>query len=259
MLVDTHCHLADQAFADVSATLTRARTAGVTRVIAVGGAPESNRAVLALARRHEGVRPAFGFHPERFDLDDAVLEEVFAQLEAARSDLVAVGEIGLPWYGLDRVDDAAMVRAHAVTRLVRSLAVARRLELPVLLHAPHGAADQARRLLAERPVAAAVFHWHKAESAVTRAILESGSYLGITPEVVYRERDRRLVAEAPLDQLLPESDGPWAYAGPFGGRPGEPAMVRNVATAVAAIRGLPVEAVTEALAANAQRCFGPGL
>jgi TatD DNase family protein len=79
----------------------------------------------------------------------------------------------------------------------------------------------------------------------------AGHYVGITPEVVYRERDQALVREVPLARLLVESDGPW----PYRGERGEPAMLARSAVAIADVRGRPAEEIVLALAANGRRCF----
>jgi TatD DNase family protein len=233
------------------AALARALAAGVTRVVAVGGDPATNAAVLALARSQPAVRPALGLHPERLDLTDAALEAVEAQVEAHRAELIALGEVGLPWYGLEGRADAAALAARGRARLARLLALAARLDLPVSLHAPHGAAAEALELLSRAGGRPAVFHWHKAEPAVTRRIVGAGHFLGVTPEVAYRERDRALVRAVPLSQLVAESDGPW----PYRGRRGEPAMVADVTAAIGELRGVALHEVIAALADNAQRAF----
>jgi TatD DNase family protein len=250
-LTDTHCHLADPAFPDVGATLERAGQAGVTRVVAVGSDPASNAAVLDLAERHPETLAALGCHPERLDLTEADLDAVEAQILAHRARLVAVGEIGLPWYGLEGRADAAALAARGRARLGRLLVLARQLDLPVSLHAPHGAAADALGLLARTGAGPAVFHWHKADPVVTRRLVAAGHFVGITPEVVYRERDRALVREVPLAQLLLESDGPW----PYRGERGEPAMLARSAVAIAEILGKPPEETAAVLAANGRRCF----
>jgi TatD DNase family protein len=231
--------------------LVRAVAAGVTRVIAVGSDPATNDAVLALARSRPGVRAALGFHPERLDLTDAGLDTVLAQVEAHRAELIALGEVGLPWYSLEGRPDAAALAARGRGRLARLLVLAARFDLPVSLHAPHGAAADALGLLERAGARPAVFHWHKAEPAVTRRIVEAGHFLGVTPEVAYRDRDRALVEAVPLSQLVAESDGPW----PYRGRPGEPAMVADVAAAIAGVRGLAPHQAAAALADNAGRAF----
>lgn len=256
-MIDTHCHLADPAFADPAAALDRARALGGLGVVAVGSDPASNLAVLALAARHPGEAwPALGLHPERLDLGEAELEAVEAQILGFRHELAAVGEIGLPWYALEGRPDAAELMRTARGRLRRLLELAKRLDLAVSLHAPHGAAEEALEALEALGVERAVFHWHKASPEVSRRIVGRGYYVSLTPEVTYRERDQELAGEVPIEQLLVESDGPWRFGGEFEGRAGEPAMVARVVEAVAALKGLPVAEVGEQLAANARRCFG---
>ena len=61
-----------------------------------------------------------------------------------------------------------------------------------------------------------MFHWHKALAPRSPAtIVDAGYLVSVTPEVVYRERDRELVESVPLDSLLVESDAPWPYQGEF--------------------------------------------
>ena len=76
---------------------------------------------------------------------------------------------------------------------------------------------------------------------MTRAILDAGYLVSVTPEVVYRERDRELVEAVPLESLLVESDGPWPYGGEFEGMASGPWLVSRVAEEVAKIKRLPVD------------------
>jgi len=66
----------------------------------------------------------------------------------------------------------------------------------------------------------------------------------------------REVAKAlPLDRILVETDSPYLAPVPHRGKVNEPAYVRHVAEAVAAIRGLSLEALAEATTANFFRLF----
>ena len=142
-------------------------------------------------------------------------------------------------------------RAH----LDRLLGVAARWDLPVVLHAPHGVAASALEALQRHGIEQAVFHWHKAPEDVTRAIVDAGYFVSVTPEVVYRERDRQMVEAVPLDSLVVESDGPWAYQGEFEGLPSGPWLVSRVAEEVAKLKRLPVDDVMFRLSENTCRLF----
>lgn len=256
MIVDTHCHLHDPAFADVRATLGAARDASVWGVIAVGCDPDTNARTVAAARgAPKAVWPAVGFHPERDGLTDEDLERVEAQVAEHYAHIVALGEVGLPWYSLDGAPDAAGRMTRGRARLERLLGVAARWDLPVVLHAPHGAAVAALEALRRHSIERAVFHWHKAPAEITRAIVAAGYFVSVTPEVVYRERDRALVADVPLGSLLVESDAPWPYRGEFESLGSGPWLAGRVAEEVAKLKQLPVDDVMFALTANACRLF----
>ena len=256
MIIDSHCHLHDPAFASVRHTLEVARAHGVWGVIAVGVDPGSNeRTLAAAAAAPKAVWACLGFHPDRPQLTDADLEMVEAQVSAHQPHIVGLGEIGLPWYSLTDAPDAAALMARGRARFDRLLALATRWDLPVLLHAPHGAAVMALEGLKRRGVERAVFHWHKAPAEVTRAIVDAGYFVSVSPEVVYRDRDREMVASVSLGSLLVESDGPWPYRGEFENLPSGPWLAGRVAEEIAKLKQLPVDDVMFRLSANASALF----
>ncbi len=256
MMIDSHCHLHDPAFADLAETLRVALTHDVWGVIAVGVDPDSNARTLAAAGTFpKAVWPCLGFHPDRPDLGETEFEQVIAQVHEHQARLVALGEVGLPWYSLEGRADAASLTTRGRLRLDLLLDVAIRYDLPVALHAPHGAAVGAFEALKRRGIDRAVFHWHKAPAEVTRAIVDAGYLVSVSPEVVYRDRDRDMVAAVALESLLVESDGPWPYRGEFEGLPSGPWLAGRVAEEVAKIKRLPVEDVMFQLSANACRLF----
>jgi TatD DNase family protein len=63
------------------------------------------------------------------------------------------------------------------------------------------------------------------------------------------------ILDTPLDRILVETDGPYLAPVPHRGKRNEPAFVRQVAERIAAVRGLPVEELIAATAANAARVF----
>lgn len=256
MIVDSHAHLHDPAFTDLRATVETSRAAAVFGVIAVGCDPDTNlRTLAAAAAAPKTVWPAIGFHPEWDQLTDEDLDQVEAQVAEHYGSLVALGEVGLPWYSLENAADAAERMLRGRARLERLVGVAARWDLPVILHAPHGAAVPALEALRRHAIERAVFHWHKAPDDVTRAIIDAGYFVSVTPDVVYRERDRALVENVPLSSLLVESDAPWPYRGEFEGLRSGPWLVGRVAEEVAKLKQLPVDDVMCELTANACRLF----
>jgi TatD DNase family protein len=125
----------------------------------------------------------------------------------------------------------------------------------VVLHAPHGAAVGALQLLKQKGIDRAVFHWHKAPDEVTREIVDAGYWVSVSPELVYRQRDREMVQWMPLESLLVETDAPWPFKGEFEELGAGPWLASRVAEEVAKIKRLPVDEVMYRLSTNTCRLF----
>ena len=255
--IDTHCHLDAPAYGDLDALCHDSEQAGVEAIVAVGTGSASNRRILALqGQQPANVWAALGLHPERSDATWEEVETVLEQLGSHRDRVVALGEVGLPHYALlDGTMNAEMARRHEafLHALVKG---ATAMNLPVVLHAPHAAANAALAIVRRYAPPGVVFHWHKGSRDTTAAICDAGYFVSVTPEVCYRQRDRDLVRATPLRNLLLETDGPWPYGGEFAGQPTTPAMVARVAAEVARLKGLPLDEVQEVVWHNARRLFG---
>jgi TatD DNase family protein len=256
-LIDSHIHLTSPRYPDLPGLVARSQRAGVAGVVAAAVDEVSSQQILAMIDAFPAfVHAGLGVHPERPVSDDET-ERVMTLIRRERSRLVAIAEVGLPWYTVRERPDREALIASGEPRLHRFLQLARELDLAVVLHAPHDAAARALALLRTAGVERAVFHWHKAPLEVTQAIVEQGYYISVTPETCYRTRDRELVAAVPLTNLVIETDGPWPYGGEFEGRATEPTFLGRIVDAVAAIKGLEREAVAEIITQNTLRLFHP--
>src|SRR3989442_13591628 len=102
MIIDSHCHLHDPAFADLKETLRLSMAHDVWGAIAVGCDPETNAQTLeAAAAAPKAAWPCLGFHPDRTELTDEDLQRVEAQTGAHPSRIVGTGGTGLPRVSLE--------------------------------------------------------------------------------------------------------------------------------------------------------------
>jgi TatD DNase family protein len=254
-LIDTHIHLTSPRYTDLPGLVARAQQAGIAAVIAAAVDEASSQQILAMLDAFPSfVLGGLGVHPERQIADDEA-ERVIAMIRRECPRLVAIAEVGLPWYTVRERSDRDRLIAAGEPRLRRFLQLARELDLAVVLHAPHDTAGRALDLLKAEGVARAVFHWHKATPEVTRAIIEQGYYISVTPEACYRQRDQDLVAAVPLSHLVIETDGPWPYGGEFEGRPTEPTFLGRIIDAVASVKSTAREAVEQIVAQNTKQLF----
>lgn len=255
MLVDTHCHLdLDRFEADREEVIARAREATVSRLIIPGIDLDNCREALKLAAQHDGIFVAVGVHPNStadwHNRWTGTLRDL-----ARQPKVVAIGEIGLDYYW----DESPRLTQHRA--LSAQLELAAQLNLPVIIH-NRDASDDLVHLLVESPVAgrerAGVMHSFSADWGTAQAALNMGFYLGFSGPVTYKNSTelRDIVARAPLDRILIETDAPFQAPQQHRGRRNEPAYVALVAEAIAAIRGMEVAELARHTTENAERLFG---
>jgi len=255
-LVDSHCHVAEPEFdADRDDVLRRAAESGVAILVCVGatGPVETNERTLALVGRRAPpeIVATVGIHPHHASSAD---DASFALLErlARAPGVVAIGETGLDFH-YDFSPRAAQRAAFT-----RSVGLARALGFPLVVHVREAHTEAAELLRAEGAAAVGgVIHCFTGERDDARRYLDLGFHVSVAGIVTFRNAEplRQAVRSVPLDRLLVETDAPYLAPVPHRGRRNEPAYVRVVAEAVAAVRGEPLAALAEATTANARRLF----
>jgi len=253
-LVDTHCHLSDHRFdEDREAVIARAREAGLTHIVAVGGGGpvEDSEASCDLARKYPFLRATAGIHPhDARNFDEAVEARVVALLE--RPECVAVGETGLDYhYNLSPPE----VQREA---LARHIALARRFDKPIVLHCRDAEADLREILTSEAPDGLrGLVHCFTGNYDDGRWYVDHGLVVSLSGILTFPKSGdlRDAAARLPLDRLMVETDSPYLAPAPHRGKRNEPAYVVRVAERLAELHGVGLERVIEATGRNAADLF----
>ena len=249
MLIDTHCHLADQAYAaDRPKVLERAWAVGVERVVVIGESRSRAEAALAMAAAEPRLVATAGVHPhdarEWNSESEAWLRELLRNPR-----VVAVGETGLDFH-YDYSPRADQHRAFEA-----QLALAAEAGKPAVIHA-RDADDDVAAVLAHHPEVTAILHSFSSGMGLLRAGLVLRHYVSFSGMVTFKNWHLDdAVREIPLDRLLVETDSPYLAPVPHRGKRNEPGFVRQVAERVAAVRGMPLDALIAATGENATRVF----
>ncbi len=256
MLIDTHCHLTDQAILpDQAAVVQRAIAAGVQRMITIGTGPEDHQRVLKAIESYPEVFGAVAVHPHLAGETAPDFIAAMWALFASQPRLLAVGECGLDYHGPSA--NAALQRPV----FIQQLDLARQLKLPAILHVRDAHAD-ALSIMADYADIPHVVHCFTGTAEEAACWLERGAYVGITGIVTYKNAPevRAVARMVPEDRLLVETDCPYLSPEPVRKiKINEPAFVVHVAARVAAERGVSVEALAQSTTTNARRLFGPRL
>jgi len=246
-LVDTHAHLEEME--DLDSAIERARQNGVVAIVAVGSNYESNNQVLEIAAKYSSlVYPALGLHPWNIEPGDSSTERNLQFIEDNIQKAVAIGEVGLD-YKKDLIKKVSKDLQKEVLRSI--LAIAKRYNKAVTFHSRYAWRDSFN-LVVESQVEKAVFHWFTGPINVVRDILSEGYFVSATLAAEYHDEHRRVIKEAPLENLMLETDSPVTYRG----HRAEPADVVRSLNSVAELKGLPPDIIAAKTTENAKRLYG---
>jgi TatD DNase family protein len=253
MLVDSHCHLDFDDYRDrLPEVLANMAAAGVTHALCISVTLAGFPRVLALAERHPNLFATAGVHPDYPDEDEDEVRVADLVRLADHPRVVAIGETGLDYYRLS--GDLEWQRE----RFRRHIRAARECGKPLVIHTRSAAEDTLRLMREERAhEAGGVMHCFTETLAVARAAVDLGFHVSFSGIVTFRNAAAlRDVAKAlPLERILVETDSPYLAPVPHRGKVNEPAYVRHVAEAVAAVRGIDLTALAAATTANFFRLF----
>ena len=129
MIIDTHCHLADEMFEkDLERVIDVALQAEVRKMVLACCNTQEFAKILEISSAHpQAVFPTLGIHPE--DMNENVEEQISVLEKLLREyhdRIIAIGEIGLDLYwDKSRLDEQKLL-------LHKQLCLALEYDLPVL-------------------------------------------------------------------------------------------------------------------------------
>jgi TatD DNase family protein len=255
MYVDSHCHLS---FPELAARITEIRAdmaaAEVDRALCICTTLEEFASVHALATAFDNFWCSAGVHPDNEGVEEPSLNGLLALAKLPR--VVAIGETGLDYYRLNGRSMADMEWQRERFRV--HIRAGKASALPLVVHTRSASADTLAIMKEEGAAAAGgVFHCFTETDAVARAALDLGFYISFSGILTFKTAvELREVARfVPLDRCLIETDSPYLAPVPYRGKTNSPAYVPFVAQQIAALKGLPVQAVAAATSANFDRLF----
>ena len=255
-LIDSHAHLEFPQFdADREEMLERARTAGVTTLLAIGSGtgPGDLDAAIPFAEKHDWIYATIGIHPHEAKLGT---DEDFARLEklAKHPRVIAWGEIGLDYF----YDHSPRDVQQNVFR--QQLELARAAKLPIVIHCrPSEGSEDAWNdclgMIAEQwrgSGLGGVLHCFTGTAEQARRALDMDFMISFAGNVTFpkAQQIRDAAMAVPLERMLIETDSPYLAPVPHRGKRNEPAFVVETARKLGELRGLTAEDVGERTSRN---------
>src|SRR5438876_1422724 len=252
MLIDSHAHLDDPKFNDDrEAVLQRAWDAGVRKILNIGNGrdPDQMGCGVPISERHNWIYTSAGIHPH-----DAsrVEDRHYGEIEqlGRHPRVLAIGETGLDYY----YDNSPRDIQREVFR--RQLALAKKLDLPVIIHTRDADDDTIALIKMEMP-SRGVIHCFTSGNKLADFVQDIGFYISFSGIATFPKAGAlvEIACRVSADRILVETDCPYLAPVPHRGKRNEPSFVCDTARFIAEARGMPLDEFATQTSANFDRLF----
>lgn len=252
MLFDTHVHLnAEQFNEDLEEVISRAKEAGVGKMVVVGFDRPTIERAMELVEHYDFLYASVGWHPvdaiDMTDEDLAWIEEL-----SSHPKVVALGEMGLDYHW----DKSPKDVQKEVFR--KQIHLAKKVKLPIIIHnreATQDIVDILREEGAEE--VGGIMHCFSGSPEIAQECVDMNFYISLGGPVTFKnaKKPKEVAEEIPLERLLIETDCPYLAPHPNRGKRNEPAYVKLVAEQIAELKGISLEEVERMTTENANKLF----
>ena len=253
MLVDVHCHLNFPQFDKDREKIIKQCLAEKIYLINVGCNYYSSKKAVEIAKKNKGVFAAVGIHPQEAEKEN-FSEENFLEL-ATQEEVVAIGEIGLDYY-------SSVDKNKQKELLEKQIDFALKLNKPIIFHCRsekddknYQAHQDLLKIIEKKKVKKGEIHCFDCQNlTILEKFLENDFYIGFTGLIIYSNKLDKIIAKAPLNRLLIETDSP--FLSPLRQeKRNTPLNLKFIAQKISSIKGIGFEKIAKATFENGQKLF----
>ncbi len=256
--IDIHSHLnLEPLYSMRTEVIVRMREKG-TQTIVVGVDWETSRKAVELSSEFPDVclGATIGQHPN--DNPEEVFEyQKFLDL-ASSSLVIGIGECGLDYFRLTGSDEDKKLEIRRQKKLFRThVKLATETKLPLMIHArpskdsrSDAYSDVLDILEEEKFLGTVNFHFYVGNLEITHKIIVKGYSMSFDGPITFTDQYDEIIKQIPLEQIMCETDAPFAAPIPYRGKTCEPWMVIEVLKKIAALKELSIEEVNEQIWKN---------
>lgn len=277
MFIDTHAHVNFSAFKDDADEVIRRSLDSDVWMILVGTDIRTSKRALDFANKYDrGVYSTVGLHPIHLqtaqakgdDYSFATNGENFSyelyQRQAKFSKVVAIGEIGLDYYHINKTQDVSEIKDKQKEVFIEQFKLSRDLDLPIIIHCRQAHDDMLailRELKKEykdnlpknRPWG--VMHCYSGDEDLAWQYFSLGLIISFTGLITFSAQWDDLIRRVPLEKVMIETDCPYMTPEPYRGERNEPILVKYVAKRIAEMKNLTVDRVADITSKTAREFF----
>ena len=248
-IFDSHSHYDDERFdTDRDTLLADNFKNSVCGIIHASTDLKSSDFGVSYSQKFENFYTSIGIHPQSVaELYDDYLKRL-EELSKEKK-VVAVGEIGLDYYWTKDT------REKQLEVFEEQLLLAKRLDLPVIIHSREATEDCMNLLKKHRPKG--VVHCFSGSAETAKEVLALGMYIGFTGVLTFSTSKKAISAltVVPLEKLLLETDCPYMAPVPHRGKRCDSSMIEFTATKASEVKGISAQEMLDITAENARTLF----
>ncbi|MDE6658282.1 MAG: TatD family hydrolase, partial [Oscillospiraceae bacterium] len=202
-----------------------------------------------LAKKYNYIYCSAGIHPEQIqDLPENWLEQI--EMLASYPKCMAIGEIGLDYY--HQQENKNLQKEI----FIKQLELAKKLDLPVILHIRDAMGDGMEILKFYQPKG--VLHCYNGSAETARELLKINHlYFSFSGVITYKNARKPVEALKilPLDKIMLETDSPYLAPEPYRHKRCDSRMIIHTAEKMAEIKNITTQELVTICCENAKRLF----
>lgn len=244
---------------DVIGVIERAKKVGVEKIITIGTDVKSSKNALLLAKKYPQIYATVGAHVETAkNMDLSTYQQLIAL--ARDPQVVAIGEIGLDYYLLDKSSRYANIgtKPEQVRLFEQMIDIAIENQLPIIVHSRDSASDTLSIINSYKSeLVGGVFHCFSYSLEESRKFLDTRFFLSFTNIIGYKKNEdlREVVKFTPIEKILIETDAPFLPPEERRGQVSEPTDVFSVAKIISEVKKIELKEVEKQTTQNAKTLF----
>mgnify|MGYP002517433913 FL=1 len=252
MIIDTHCHLNDDAFEDREDIIANLKNNNIKSAFVVGTDLQTSIFAIELAKKHSNLFAIVGMYPEYCQQYDKKFEQ-FLMENATDPKVVAIGEIGLDYHtdGFDKEKQKEV--------LLRQLEIAHKFNLPLSIHVRDAFEDLLNIFESHKDLLSSggVIHCFSGSPEIARRFVKLGFKLGFGGVCTFKNARKVVDTLKQIDesQILLETDAPYLAPEPFRGKRNEPKFTNIVLDKICEIRGQDRNYLEQKILQNTKEVF----
>lgn len=249
-LIDSHCHLTDEAFDDDRLfILNDLSNFGIKGIINPATNLTDSKMAIELAEKYDNFYAMAGIHPE--EVDDITYKDLDQLAKLVQNEkVIAIGEIGLDYYWKD--DN----KARQKEIFIHQLELARKLAKPAVIHV-RDSKDDVIEILKDYQDLKIQIHCFSDDLETLEKYIEMGFYISIGGVVTFNNgtNEQNAARNVPIERLMLETDSPYLTPEPYRGLRNDPRRVVEVARVVAELRDMKIDKLAKRTYNNSKEFF----